>query len=42
MTQGFLASVLVYVMVGVMVEVLAVWQVLVLGSNVSFFVCKSE
>ena len=31
-----------WVEVGAVVKVLAVWQVLVLGSDESFFVCKSE
>ena len=37
MIEGFAASFLVYVMEQAVMKVLAIWQVLVLGSDVSFF-----
>ena len=37
MIEGFAAFFLVYVMEQAVMKVLAIWQVLVLGSDVSFF-----
>ena len=42
MRQAFCYSFFTWVVVGAVVKVPAVWQVIVLGSDESFFVCKSE
>ena len=40
--MGFVTFVFSLVVLGAVVKVLAVWQVVVLGSDSSFFVCKRQ